>query len=119
MKMLQNYSKKITVLACSLVLISLGTGLAQANDDSYSFKVHNNSKSTITAILVSEDGETYGKFDIGDGIPAGATVKLVWDKSTNGESCVQHFKAVFDDDTESTPTKFNFCEENLVIEFGK
>ena len=60
----------------------------------YSFKVHNNTKVTITKILVSEDGKDYGYFDIGNGIAPGETAELVWDKSTNGESCHQYFKAM-------------------------
>jgi hypothetical protein len=44
-------------------------------------------------------------------------VELVWDKSTNGESCEQYFKAVFDDGEESEPTTFDFCESGVVLEF--
>ncbi len=86
-------------------------------DDEYSFKVHNNTDSKIAKILVSEDGEEYGFFNIGSGIPAGKTVTLVWDKSTNGESCEQYFKAVFANNEESEPQKFDFCEEDVTLEF--
>jgi hypothetical protein len=108
--------KKSALLAAVVLFMSFTA--AYAAEGEYRFKVHNNTKHKITQILVSEDGETWGKFDIGHGIPAGETVELVWDKSTNSESCHQHFKAVFSDDSESAPTKFDFCEEDLVLEFN-
>lgn len=86
-------------------------------EDQYKFGVHNNTKQAITKILVSEDGEEFGFFNIGKGIKPGATVELVWDTSTNGESCEQYFKAVFADGEESEATQFDFCEEGLVLEF--
>ena len=68
-------------------------------------------------ILVSEDGEKFGHFDIGAGIPAGKTVTLVWDQSTNGEGCEQTFKAVFANSETSEPQEFDFCESEVEIEF--
>lgn len=106
---------RVALFAAALLLLSFSS--LYASDDEYSFKVHNNTKHTIKKILASEDGETYGNFDIGKGIKAGATVELVWDKSTNSESCHQYFKAVFDNGEESEPTKFDFCEEDLTLEF--
>lgn len=85
--------------------------------DDYTFQVHNNADQAIKKILVSEDGREYGFFNIGKGIKAGATVELVWDSSTEGENCEQYFKAVFADGSESEPTKFDFCEEGLTLEF--
>lgn len=85
--------------------------------DEYSFKVHNTTKSLIKKILVSEDGKDYGFFDIGKGIKAGQTVTLTWAQSTNNEQCKQYVKAVFDDGSESEPAKFNFCEDDLELEF--
>lgn len=105
--------KKITLLAVAFLFMSF----AAVADDEYKFGVHNNTKQTIKKILVSEDGEEFGFFDIGKGIKPGQTVQLVWDTSTNGESCEQYFKAVFADDEESEAVKFDFCEEGLVLEF--
>lgn len=105
--------KKITLLVVAFLFMSF----AAVADDEYKFKVHNNTKQTIKKILVSEDGEEFGFFDIGKGIKPGATSELVWDTSTNGESCEQYFKAVFADDEESEAVKFDFCEEGLVLEF--
>lgn len=99
------------------VSLFLFAGIAFADD--YKFKVHNNSGQVIKKILVSEDGEEFGQFNIGNGIKAGATVTLVWDESTNGESCHQYFKAVFADGSESDAEEFDFCEEGLTLEFGE
>ena len=102
---------KLFVLA-AVVLLSL-----PAIADEYSFKVTNNTDTKITKILVSEDGEEYGFFKIGAGINPGKTVTLVWDQSTNGESCEQYFKAVFANGEESEAQKFDFCEEEVALEF--
>jgi hypothetical protein len=90
---------------------------APAHADEYKFKVHNNTNTAIKKILVSEEGEEYGFFDIGAGIKPGATVELVWDSSTNDESCEQYFKAVFANGEESEPVQFDFCESDVALEF--
>lgn len=100
------------VIAAAVVLMSV-----PAFADEYSFTVTNNTDTKITKILVSEDGEEYGFFNIGGGIAPGKTVKLVWDQSTNGESCEQHFKAVFSNGEESEAQQFDFCEDEVAIEF--
>lgn len=106
----------VRILLFAFVFAAMG-GVALA-DDEYSFEVTNNTKLTIKKILVSEDGKEYGFFDIGKGIKPGQTIKLVWDSSTNGESCQQWVKAVFSDGEESEPTKFDFCESDLALEFN-
>lgn len=108
---------KVGMLAAALVLVSFTLGMARPHAD-YKFKVHNNTKQDIKKILVSEDGKKWGQFDIGDGIKAGATVELVWDKATDTEKCEQYFKATFADGDESEPVKFDFCEKDLVLEFN-
>ncbi|MDX5297937.1 MAG: hypothetical protein LPK85_03195 [Gammaproteobacteria bacterium] len=105
-------------LKASLLAITFTLGAAQAHADNYSFNVHNTSDSAIKQILVSEDGNEYGYFDLGSGIKPGATVELVWDSSTNGENCAQYFKAVFADGSESEPAMFDFCEPDLTLEFN-
>jgi hypothetical protein len=112
---LQNRLTKAALLACAFVVTALFSSVALADD--YSFKVHNNTKETITKLLVSEDGKTFGFFDIGDGIKAGDTETLVWDKSTNSQSCHQWFKAVWASGEEGKPVKFDFCEKDLTLEF--
>src|SRR5216684_8191014 len=106
----------ILMLAIALVLMS-GT-LSFAKTFEYKFKVHNNTKHDIKKIQVSQDGKKWGYFDIGDGIKAGATEELVWDKSTDNENCEQYFKAVFANGEESDAVKFDFCEKGLTLEFN-
>jgi hypothetical protein len=105
---------KIRNLAIAAIVILAVSMPAMAD---YKFKVTNNTDQKIAKILVSEDGEEYGFFNIGAGIPSGKTVTLVWDESTNGESCEQYFKAVFAGGDESEAQKFDFCEEGVELEF--
>jgi hypothetical protein len=114
---LQSRFKKAMLVGCALLVTTFVTQLALADDDEYSFKVKNTTKEMITKILVSEDGEKYGFFDIGKGIKPGETMTLVWDKSENGSSCTQWFKAVWESGEEGKPVKFNFCEKDLELEF--
>lgn len=111
--MLQKNFKRIALVVFAFVLMSFAVSYAQE----YTFSVHNNTKNTIKMLLASEDGKKYGKFDVGDGIPPGQRVKLAWDKSTNDKGCHWYFKAVFDNDEQSDPVKFNFCEKDLELEF--
>ncbi|HEX3067259.1 MAG TPA: hypothetical protein VHX14_01700 [Thermoanaerobaculia bacterium] len=106
----------VKVLLFALLLTSLASVSAYAEE--YKFKVTNSTKTVITKILVSEDGEKYGFFDIGKGIKPGQTVELVWDKSTNNEACKQHVKAVYADGSESEPAMFDFCESDVALEFN-
>src|SRR5437588_12995050 len=106
----------IFMLAIALVLMS-GT-LSFAKTYEYKFKVHNNTKQDIKKLQVSEDGKKWGDFDIGDGIKAGATDELVWDKSTDNSGCEWYFKATFADGDVSDAVKFDFCEKGLVLEFN-
>src|SRR6266852_905978 len=103
---------KVLMLATALMLLSFTASFAQPNAG-YKFKVHNNTKQDIKKIEVSQDGKKWGEFDIGTGIKAGATEELVWDKSTDNESCEQYFKAVFAGGEESDAVKFDFCEKGL------
>lgn len=115
--MSQTQFKKTILLACAVLLLTLVPRLALGGEGEYSFKVKNTTKELITKILVSEDGEKYGFFDIGAGIKAGETMTLVWDKSTNSGSCHQWFKAVWESGEEGKPVKFDFCEKDLQLEF--
>lgn len=109
-----------TIIGSALLVALLGLGLTGRNgqaSDEYSFSVHNSTDTAIIEILVSEDQATWGRFNIGKGIRAGETVTLVWDQSTNDQDCHQYVKAVFGDDSESEAAEFNFCENNLELEF--
>ncbi|WP_037076090.1 hypothetical protein [Neorhizobium vignae] len=101
--------------ACSIAWSGLMTTAVQAEE--FSFTATNGTKSAVTKVLVSQDKKDWGYFDIGSGIKPGTTVDLVWDKSTNSESCTQWVKANFADGSESEPAKFDFCEDRLEIEF--
>ncbi|MFN2509602.1 MAG: hypothetical protein ABR589_12625 [Chthoniobacterales bacterium] len=113
---LDTHLSRLTVIALTAVSLALLPRVASGSDE-YSFKVHNTTEDTITKLLASEDGKTYGFFDVGKGIKPGETVTLVWDKSTNDSSCEHYFKAVYEDGEESEPVKFDFCEEDLELEF--
>ena len=108
---------KLTMLALALTLLSSTASFAYAPE--YKFKVYNNTKLPIKRIQVSEDGKRWGDFDIGSGIRAGATVEMVWDKSTDNGACEWWFKATWSDGEVSDAAKFDFCEKDLVIEFTK
>ncbi len=115
MRIYSNFGK-VLMLAVALVLMSATFSIAKTND--YKFKVHNNTKQDIKKIQVSQDGKKWGYFDIGDGIKAGQTEELVWDKATDNENCEQYFKAVFANGEESDAVKFDFCEKGLTLEFN-
>jgi len=106
---------RIFVLSVAIVLI--GTSAAAAQDSEFSFKVFNRTETAIKKMLVSVDGKKWGYFDIGSGIAAGKSAELVWSKATDSEPCKQWVKAVYADKSESKPVKFDFCEEDLELEF--
>ena len=101
--------------AFALTFIPLHSASA---DDAYTFKVHNTTSDKITKLLASEDGEKYGSFDVGRaGIAPGESMTLKWDKSTNKAGCKWYIKAVFADGSETKAKRFDFCEEELELEF--
>ena len=112
-----------TILLPGIACVALAFGSLQnsaaASGQEYSFQVQNSTGVAIKQVLVSEDGKTWSKFNVGSGIAAGATVKLVWDAATNSEACKQWVKAVFSDGSGSKPKTFDFCDSNLVIEFSE
>jgi len=114
-----NFQSKLVraaLLSIAFIVLSFTAANAQSSEE-YSFKVTNNTDTTIKKLLVAEPGKKYNYFDIGKGIPPGKTVTLVWDKSTNNQACVQYFKAVYADGSESEPAKFDFCEDELELVF--
>jgi len=88
-----------------------------ADDAQYTFKVHNGNVQRITKLLASEDGKKYINFDIGKGIDVGEIVTLNWDKSTNKSGCKWYLKAVYADKSVGEAVRFDFCEEDLIIQF--
>src|SRR5437588_8650957 len=112
MRVYRNFAK-FSMLVLAFALMST---LSLAKTSEYKFKVHNNTKQAIKKLQVSPDGKKWGDFDIGDGIAAGATDELVWDKSTDNENCEQYFKVEFTDGEWSDTVKFKYCEKELVLE---
>ena len=114
---MKNYLRIAAVVALVATCFAMPFRYLKAADDEYTFKVHNTTDAKITKLLASEDGENYGTFDIGKGIKPGESMTLKWDKSTNKTNCKWHLKAVFEDGSESKAKKFDFCEEDLELEF--
>jgi len=116
---MKNYLKLGALAAVALVFVFSPVRHAAAEDEAeYTFKVHNTTKDTIKSLLVSEDGKEYSHFDLGkEGIKPDETAKLKWDKSTNKKGCKWYIKAVFADDSKTESKKFDFCEEELELDF--
>ncbi|MFN2476206.1 MAG: hypothetical protein ABR526_07705 [Chthoniobacterales bacterium] len=109
--------KKMTCLALAAAALAFSPAAAHAEGEDGQFKVTNTTKTKIVKLLASEDGKNYGNFDIGDGIAPGKTVTLNWGKNTKDTGCKWHLKAVFSDGEESEEKDFDFCEDDLELEF--
>jgi hypothetical protein len=104
----------VIIVSTTVTVITLQVSNALAD---YSFTVENSAETSIPELLVSENGDKWGRFDVGNGIALGETARLVWDKNTDDESCSQSIKAVYADGSYSQPANFDFCQEtNLVFE---
>ena len=106
-----------TFVTGAALAVAISSAPAAAQAEEYKFKITNNTNQTITKVLVSEDGDEYGFFNIGKGIKAGQTAELVWAQHTNDGECEQYFKAVFANGEESEPALFDFCESEVALEF--
>lgn len=84
----------------------------------YDFTVKNSTDASITRVLASEDGKTWGEFSLSGPIAPGASTQLVWSPATENTGCEWQVKAVYDDGEESDPATFDFCEADLELEFG-
>ena len=104
-------SVKLRAFAISSFTIALYLASQNAVAEQWYFYVENSSSASIKGLYASEDGKSWGRFDIGSGIAAGQTVKLSWDKSTNSQSCDQQLKAVFADGSEVKTAKMDFCHD--------
>ena len=99
------------VLLAALGFASAFAWNLQAADSEWHFKVRNKTSEWITMLEVSQDKRSWGEFDIGDGIEPGDTVQLVWDASTDDESCKQWIRAKFSDGEYSEPSRQDFCQD--------
>jgi len=100
-----------------IALASLAFISQAAHAENYSFKLNNTTKQKMVKLQVSQDGKTWGDFDLGSGIAAGESAKLVWNESTNGQNCQQKVKAMYADGAESEVADFDFCEADLELDF--
>ena len=115
---MKNYLKLTAIVALVLASFTMpARPLKAADDDQYTFKVKNANVQRITGLLTSEDGKKYLAFDIGKGIDVGEIVTLNWDKSTNKSGCEWFLKAVYADKSVGEAVQFNFCHEDLIIQF--
>ncbi|MDQ6624741.1 MAG: hypothetical protein M3Y69_01180 [Verrucomicrobiota bacterium] len=109
--------KQMTCLALAVAALAFSPTIANAEGENGNFKVTNTTKTKIVKLLASENGKDYGNFDLGDGIAPGKTVTLNWGKNTKDTGCKWFLKAVFSDGEESEAQKFDFCEDDLELEF--
>ncbi len=101
----------------TLLTLALFACIGGAN--AYEFNITNSTKSKIVGVEASEDGKTWGKFDMGKGLAAGASTTITWDASTDDSVCEWQVRASYADGSESEPAKFDFCEKDLEIEFSE
>lgn len=97
------------VLMAALFLVGMTAKIAAA--EQWYFYVQNDSDSKMTKLYASEDGESWGFFDIGSGIKPGKSAKLIWSHSTDDQSCKQYLKAKFSDESEVKTAKIDFCND--------
>lgn len=100
--------RRMRIVSAFLVL---GLAANAAAAEQWYFFVKNDTGSKMTWLAASEDGRNWGRFDIGSGIGAGKSAKLIWNKSTNDQSCDQYLKAKFADGSEIKSKKIDFCED--------
>jgi hypothetical protein len=90
-------------------------------DDTFSFTVTNNSELAIAELWTSpeeepEDDDWYPFVLPEDGIAPGQTVTIVWDERTNDSPCEWWIGIIFEDESESDPYLFDFCQNpDLVV----
>lgn len=101
----------------SKVLTALALVVCASTASAYEFVVSNKTSVKITGIQASEDGKTWGAFDVKGGVAAGADMNLVWSSETDDSGCEWQVKALYADGSESEPAPFDFCEDDLVLEF--
>ena len=102
--------KSSLLVSASLLAASLVANVTSASAEQWHFYVQNNTSSTITGLFAAEPEQAWGQFDIGSGIVSGENAKMVWDSSTDNQSCKQWIKAEFADGSESAPSFIDFCQ---------
>lgn len=105
------------LIHATFLCAALGVTVSAAQAETYKFNVNNKTDSKITELLVSEDGKKWAPFDLGGGVAAGESATMAWNESTNDQNCEQHVKAVYEDKSESEAESFDFCEDDLELDF--
>ena len=109
--------KNSNVKQAAYLLASLTMLAAAGSAAAYDFTVTNSTEVKIISIEASEDGKTWGKFNIGTGLAADESTKITWDASTDESVCEWQVRADYADGSKAAPAKFDFCEKDLEIEF--
>ncbi len=104
-------SMRRSSIAAFLVALTLALALVPAFAEQWYFYVENKTDSKMTGLYASEDGQTWGRFDLGSGVAPGQRVKMIWSKATNDQSCNQYLKATFADGTSIKSEKTDFCTD--------
>ena len=103
------------IVTKTLLALAMFACIGGAN--AYEFNITNSTESKITGVEASEDGKTWGKFDMGAGLAAGESTTITWDASTDDSGCEWQVKASYADGSVSLPAKFDFCKDDIEIEF--
>jgi hypothetical protein len=90
------------------------------SEQTYHFTVTNNTESAITELYVDDaDQEEWGDNIVVDAIAPGATASFEWadEDVKEGDPCMYHVKAVFEDDStaEKVEEGIDFCENPEVV----
>lgn len=92
-------------------MLVLGLVPNSAFAEQWYFYVENATSAPIKGLYASENGGSWGRFDIGSGIAPGKSVKMNWSSSTDNQSCKQFLKATFADGSEIKSAKIDFCND--------
>lgn len=114
---MKNNSQTIAIVVVKKAIFALAIFACIGGAHAYEFNITNSTAVKITSVEASEDGETWGKFNIGAGLAAGATTTITWDASTDESGCAWQVRASYADGSEAAPAEFDFCEEDIEIEF--
>ncbi|MDB9515074.1 hypothetical protein PN499_28120 [Kamptonema animale CS-326] len=105
----------VAIAGATLSLVSILANPTKAEE--FRFTIQNNSDVAVSQVLVSEDGETWGYFNLDSNIAPDTEGEMVWGEHTNHEACSQWIKIGYVDGTITEPAKFDFCENpTLVVE---
>ena len=90
-------------------------GQAASAAPEYTFSVENQTAQAIVQVLVSEDGNDWGYFNLDGNVASGETGTMTWGEHTNNEACVQWIQVGFEDGTSSEASQFDFCNNPSLV----